>query len=205
MAYLGTQPNNVKDNIGLYSPSEIYDLEIAGHWTGSLEHIETVTASSSSIVEFDNLGVGYEAHCVTVSGLDPLGDNKDLECRVKVGGSAQSGASDYKRILQLLESSGSYHQSKDNAIHQLKIVGEIGSATGEAASGHQYIWNALDSAKYTYFTSHFIALMHNGVLSQSLGGGMYVQTGTLSGMQYYLSGSQTFNGTFKLYGIKLKK
>ena len=40
MAYLGTQPNNVKKNTGLYSPSEIYQLEKDGNWSSSLELIE---------------------------------------------------------------------------------------------------------------------------------------------------------------------
>ena len=40
MAYLGTQPNDVKKNIGLYTPSQILQLTKDGNWGGSLELIE---------------------------------------------------------------------------------------------------------------------------------------------------------------------
>ncbi len=36
MSYLGTQPNNVKKNTGLYTPSEILQLTKDGSWGGSL-------------------------------------------------------------------------------------------------------------------------------------------------------------------------
>jgi len=48
MTYLGTQPNNVKKNTGLYTPSEILQLEKDGHWGGSLELIEEQTTSGAS-------------------------------------------------------------------------------------------------------------------------------------------------------------
>ena len=35
MAYLGTQPNDVKKNTGLYTPSEILQLTKDGSWGGS--------------------------------------------------------------------------------------------------------------------------------------------------------------------------
>ena len=39
MAYIGTQPNDVKKNTGLYTPSEILQLTKDGSWGGSLELI----------------------------------------------------------------------------------------------------------------------------------------------------------------------
>ncbi len=47
MAYLGTQPNDVKKNTGLYTPSEILQLTKDGSWGGSLELIQTQTVSSA--------------------------------------------------------------------------------------------------------------------------------------------------------------
>ena len=39
MSYLGTQPNDVKKNTGLYTPGEILQLTKDGSWGGSLELI----------------------------------------------------------------------------------------------------------------------------------------------------------------------
>ena len=55
MPYIGTQPNDVKKNTGLYTPSEILQLEKDGHWGGSLELIEEQTVSSVSAVDFTSI------------------------------------------------------------------------------------------------------------------------------------------------------
>ena len=47
MSYLGTQPNNIKQNTGLYSPSQILELEKDGHWGGSLELIQAQSVSAN--------------------------------------------------------------------------------------------------------------------------------------------------------------
>ena len=52
MSYLGTQPNNVKKNIGLYTPSQILQLTKDGNWGGSLELIQEQTVSGVSNTDF---------------------------------------------------------------------------------------------------------------------------------------------------------
>ena len=48
MSYIGTQPNNVKKNIGLYNPNEILQLEKDGHWGGSTELITSGSSDNSA-------------------------------------------------------------------------------------------------------------------------------------------------------------
>ena len=71
MSYIGTQPNNVKKNIGLYNPSEILQLTKDGSWGGSLEHIETQTYSSSvSSVIYENLKEDlFDVHFMTLANV----------------------------------------------------------------------------------------------------------------------------------------
>ena len=52
---LGTQPNDVKKNTGLYTPSEILQLTKDGSWGGSLELIEETTVTSAQNVDFTNI------------------------------------------------------------------------------------------------------------------------------------------------------
>ena len=49
MSYIGTQPNNVKKNIGLYNPNEILQLTKEGSWGGSMELIQSQTVSSAAV------------------------------------------------------------------------------------------------------------------------------------------------------------
>ena len=55
MAYLGTQPNDVKKNTGLYTPSEILQLTKDGNWGGSLELIAESNPSGVNIVDFTDI------------------------------------------------------------------------------------------------------------------------------------------------------
>ena len=56
MAYFGTQPNEVKKNTGLYTPSEILQLTKDGSWGGSLVLIEKQSASGSpSAINFTSI------------------------------------------------------------------------------------------------------------------------------------------------------
>lgn len=67
MPYLGTQPNNVKKNTGVYTPSEILQLTKDGSWGGSLELIEEQTVSGTpTTINFTTLKADiYDVHFMT--------------------------------------------------------------------------------------------------------------------------------------------
>ena len=69
MVYLGTQPNNIKQNTGLYTPSEILELTKDGSWGGSLELIEEQTVSGTpTTINFTTLKEDiYDVHFMTYS------------------------------------------------------------------------------------------------------------------------------------------
>ena len=71
MAYIGTQPNDQKKNIGLYSPSEILQLTKDGSWGGSLELIAEENYSSSvSYVDFLNIKENvFDVHLLQINSL----------------------------------------------------------------------------------------------------------------------------------------
>ena len=68
MAYLGMQPNDVKVNTGLYSPSEILQLTKDGSWGGSLQLIaENNITSTTASVDFTGLAnTPYDVYLLTV-------------------------------------------------------------------------------------------------------------------------------------------
>ena len=75
MAYLGTQPNDVKKNTGLYTPSEILELTKDGSWGGSLELIAEQTVSSASALDFTSIKENvYDVHYL-VGGFTQQSDN----------------------------------------------------------------------------------------------------------------------------------
>src|SRR6056300_1856868 len=72
MPYIGTQPNDVKNNTGLYTPSEILQLTKDGSWGGSLELIAEQTYSSAvSFVDFTSIQEStYNVHFMTFNNAN---------------------------------------------------------------------------------------------------------------------------------------
>jgi len=197
MPYLGTQPNDVKKNTGLYTPSEILQLEKDGSWGGSLELIEEQTVSGVSSVAFDDLG-NYKVHLFQWNNIH-TGDNRDISLRVKVGGTVQSASSTYARAMQVGGSSEA--QDRDPNLDRLRLSAQTGNATGEAINGFLYMYCALDSTKYTTFNQHLAQIIYNGVFEGSFGGGAYKVNNTLSGVHFYPN-ADTLTGSMSLYGLK---
>ena len=82
MTYLGTQPNDVKKNTGLYTPSEILQLEKDGHWGGSLELIEEQTVSGVSQVDFTSIKQNvYDVLLLQYNNFIPTVDGSSLRMR----------------------------------------------------------------------------------------------------------------------------
>ena len=128
-------------------------------------------------------------------------DNKDLFSRVLVGGSEQSGASDYFRAFQACAPSY-FYADKDPDLHSIRIIPEIGNATGECINGYIYMFNALDSAKYTFFSQQLAAIKYDGKTLNNFGASGYIQSNVLSGVRFYMSSGNILSADISLYGIK---
>ena len=189
------------NNKGIFTPNDIYDLTRADKYTqyGQLELIETQSVSGVSAVDFTTLS-DYDIHFFTFNNLH-CDDNKDLFSRVLVGGSEQSGASDYFRAFQACAPSY-FYADKDPDLHSIRIIPEIGNATGECINGYIYMFNALDSAKYTFFSQQLASIKYDGKTLNNFGASGYMQSNVLSGVRFYMSSGNILSADISLYGIK---
>ena len=189
------------NNTGIFTPNDIYDLTRDDKFTqyGQLELIETQSVSGVSAVDFTTLS-DYDIHFFTFNNLH-CDDNKDLFSRVLVGGSEQSGASDYFRAFQACAPSY-FYEDKDPDLHSIRIITEIGNATGECINGYIYMFNALDSAKYTFFSQQLAAIKYDGKTLNNFGASGYIQSNVLSGVRFYMSSGNILSADISLYGIK---
>ena len=99
MAYFGTQPNEVKKNTGLYTPSEILQLTKDGSWGGSLELIEEQTVASVSVIDFTSIQENkYDVHYMTINAY--TGSNINIRLRFYESGSSYETANGYQQAHQ---------------------------------------------------------------------------------------------------------
>jgi len=169
---------------------------------GKLELIETQTiTSSTALIDFEDLGTGYNVHFITVNNFHSATDSQDLNLRVLVGGSVQTGASDYGRAFNVNYSNGTNSQDKDPTLDRLRLIPEIGAFGREHANGYFYMYNALDSSKYTFFNQHSTFLSRDPFYATTFGAGSYQQSNTLSGIRFYMSSGNINETEISLYGI----
>ena len=204
MAYLGTQPNDVKKNTGLYTPSEILQLTKDGSWGGSLELIADSDFTSSSGVEFTSIKENiYDVHFVQLnqiytSSTSGYPDSSQIRLRVSDdgGSSYKSGASDYQYAFQFVKTDGSAGERPDTANTDMLISGR--GTTTHPINSCFYLYNLGNSSKFSFQT------MHNSIGNDTetmFGGNVYPTASTINAIKIFSTGF-TITGNIKLFGVK---
>ena len=203
-SYTGVFPNQQLKNSGVFTPADALNLQAVGEWGGTLEHIQTQTISSDvAQVDFTAIKESkYDVHKLEIINAVSDSDDKDFSLRVSVGGSFIT-SSDYHRALFSLTANGTEEESYANTSSQMDITRKSGNATNEKSNFYIYIYNAGNSATYTFNTNQSTYINNDGYYKSTIGGGMYDQTGIVDGFRIFMDGSGDIaSGVFKLYGIK---
>ena len=197
MTYIGTQPNNVKENIGLYTPNDITALTKDGNWGGSLELIQSQTVSGVANLSFTSSKESkFDVHFLQVFNYQPA-TNDRLGMQFYEGGVLET-ASVYQFAYQYGYYSGSFGENKSTGEDHLKICPDELNGAGDSSEGYCYIYNAGNSSKYTFTSQQMV-----GTDFFRFGGGVLPQASTVDGI--YLWGDNAgnnFSCTANLYGVK---
>ena len=199
MSYIGTQPNDVKKNTGLYTPSEILQLTKEGSWGGSLELIEEQTVTGVTYADFTDLK-NYDVHYVSVSNFAVVTTDNTLNLRYSNDGGSSFETSNYQQAIQQGESNGQVFESKTTSGTTVLVTAVTGDESYKSGNSYLYLYNLLNSSKYSFDTVHSISVRESGNMEYRFGGGVYTVAETINAIRLW-SGS-TFSATIKLYGIK---
>jgi hypothetical protein len=197
MPYIGTQPNDVKKNTGVYTPSEILQLTKNGSWSGSLELIAEQTVSDAANLSMTTIKENvYDVHLLEVIAYNPVSADR-LGMQFFESGTRET-ASVYKYGYQYLYYTGAFGENKSTGDNHIKICPDEGSASTDTSSAYCYIYNAGNSSKYTSTTQQMV-----GTDFMRFGGGMLPQASTVDGIYLFGdSNGSNFSLTAKLYGVK---
>ena len=135
--YLGTTPNQQLNNSGVFSVEEALALKNLGELGGSMELIQSQTASDA-VVNFTNLG-DYDVHFVTFNNVMLSTDDELLGHRLSnASGSVTSG---YQFAIQYNADSGGNGASVNTSYGYLSTLGASGNAVREVKNGYVYYYN----------------------------------------------------------------
>jgi hypothetical protein len=202
--YLGTAPNQIKKNSGVFSVSDINELEAKGHFGGSLELIQSQTISSDTAqVDFTNIkGAKYDVHFLQAHNIKNATDDQQFAIRMSVGGTFDTD-NDYQRAIFTLSADGGSDESRDSNINQIFFTLNQGNATNEKGNGYAYFYNLHNSSTKSFVTLQTTTINVNGFYKQNYGAGVYDQTASVDGIRICMSnGSNIASGVFNLYGVK---
>ena len=203
MVYLGTQPNNVKQNSGLYTPSDILELTKDGSWGGSLELIQEQTVSSVSAVDFTSIKENkYDVHFMQVNNFQPATDNHYIAYRLYESGVLETG-SVYQEARQFGLASGSFGEARGTSASLVTVSHATGTDNEETNNNYIYFYNLGNSAKYSFSTSQSTGVVAGGGFGFEFAGGVLPQASTVDGIRILTDqGSNIEHATIKLFGVK---
>ena len=195
MPYLGTQPNDVKKNTGLYAPNEILQLEKDGNWGGSLELIAEETFTTSSAVENTSIQVNkYDVHLLHIVAEGSTSSNSGIQFY-------ESGvletANVYRYAHQYGTSGGSFGEGKNTGTNRIYTI-NYGATYNTGL--YIYLYNLGNSSKHSFLTYQGNQSFASST-TMFFGGGALPQASTVDGFRVYLN-TGTITGEYKLYGVK---
>ena len=206
MAYLGTQPNDVKKNTGLYTPSEILELTKDGSWGGSLELIEEQTISDVAGFNLTNIKENvYDVHLLQFNSVHTVSNtsNTTYRLRVSTAGGSSFVTSGYQYAYQDGSSAGAFNEVKSTSASEMFLTFTSDTDTNNAnANGYCYIYNLGNSNKYSFTTFQSIGQINSSTNYMWFGGNVYPQANIVNALNISTSTGFTFDGHFKLYGVK---
>ena len=175
---------------------------MGGSVGGSVELISTSTASSSTIDFVDKFS-SHNVHLVVLSDLVP---STQTEFGIKFSNDSGTSyeTSNYNFANQRGFANGTFEERKSTSQTSIRLGGDV--ETSDNFNGYFYIYNANDSSKYTFITSHSIYRGTSGAggFGISYGSGVYKQAETVDGIRIgqATTASAFTSGTASLYGIK---
>jgi len=194
------------NNKGIFNPKDIYDLTRADKYTnyGQLELIETQTITTTTAnVDFTDLG-NYNVHFLAQSNVDLATDGAFTRVQLSSDGGSSFVTSGYQYARQrnyIVGGTGYAQEGKSTNTSYVSILGSSGTSANEVGNGYAYLYNLLDSSKYSFST--FQAISTSSVdLDSWFGSGVLPTATTHNAIRVNASSGNIESMNISLYGIK---
>jgi hypothetical protein len=171
---------------------------------GSMVFISSVTASSSTTVQFTNIDSTYDVYVIELVTAIPAVNTDQLRMRFSSnnGSTYFSGGSDY--AFSWMENGSNAPTptgNNSNSINHIPLASVSSSVFGAGVSGFIKIFNPARAA-YTLVLSDFTFSPTEIRSQQNRGSAVVLQSAAKNAVQLYFGSGNIASGTFRLYGIK---
>ena len=175
----------------------------------SLVLLSTVTASSSSTVEFTSgIDSTYKEYIIKYINVHPATDSQNFQVNFRDG----STAYDATKTTTFFEAE---HQEDDggtglayNGAADLaqgtgvqRVTGNVGADNDQCCSGHLVLYDPSNTTFVKHFTMRTANLRSDNIAFDSNVSGYCNTTSAIDGVQFSFASGAVASGTFKLYGV----
>ena len=210
--YLGDTSTKIKQQVrnqGVISISEAYELEKAGHLSGSLELIASDTFSSTvTTIDFTSIKESvYDVHFLQVQNFKTASDNnKKIGLQLFESGTIET-ATVYQYGLQRVSGNATSEEYSHGANIMQMCTSATGGGVGKPENFYCYLYNLGDSSKYSFATSQSFgtdAFAGAGtVVNPLFGASLLPQASVVDGIRITTGlGVDLLDFDIKLYGVK---
>ena len=171
---------------------------------GSLIKInEAIVTSATPSVTLTGIDSTYDVYMVRYNNVRPTTDDKDLFCRVTVGGTADSSA-EYDYAYKQLRADTTFQNTSYTNQTSWRLEFAIGNIAGqEMANAVMYLFNFNNASEYSFMTLEGSNRLQGQNLLAETGGGVQTESQACDGLEFFWEASSTFaEGQFVLYGLK---
>ena len=176
---------------------------MGGGVTGSLEFIQTQSASNSAALDFTSIKENiYNVHFMTVTNFQPASDNHYIAYRLYESGTLETAAV-YQQARQFGLGSGTFGEAKSSGVDEVTVSHATGTDNQETNNCYIYFYNLGDSSKYSLSTSHSSGNSAGGTFNFEFASAVLPQTSQVDGIRILTDqGSNMEHAEVSLYGIK---
>jgi hypothetical protein len=199
--YLGqNQPNQTVSNSGVFSITDVAELQSQGKLGGSLELITETSFSSNQNLDFTNIKEDiYDVHIVQVT-QDCTGDPQNF-IRLSNDNGSTFEASNYKYCWYVNDSVSAGGETRSNSSTQMYLNYGGGIGANELQNFTYIFYDLGNPNKYSTVTQQTVVLSSVASVHSFIGGASYSVAETINAIRIYIvSGFR--DGTAKLYGYK---
>ena len=202
--YLGqNQPNQTVSNSGVFSITDVAELQSQGKLGGSLELIEEQSiTSSTATMEFTNIQEAkYDVHLLQIDSFYAVAQ-RNLLVRLSNDNGSSYISSGYQYAYQYGQANGTFGEDKSTSYNAMSLVTFGADTVEESQNTYIYFYNLGNSSKYSFSTFQNTGVQ-TGVYGMLFGGAVLPTAETHNAIQLLPTLSTNIaNLQAKLYGVK---
>jgi len=168
---------------------------------GSLILLQTQTASSS-LLDFEALEQStYNVHFFTFTDIN-VTTQTEFGYRLSDDGGT-TYETGYEFVNQRGYASGTWAERKSASQNTARLGGDVTTDTNSVFNGYMYLYNAGDSSRWTYSSSH-CTFNQGSTYTMEFGSQLYANASTINGIRFGegVSMGAFTSGTISCYGVK---